>query len=227
MNCNAFFFFLFLLLHCTFHLLQSSYQWCSLSQKYRLHTRRSTTPAVQSSGASSPQQPQIVLVGGIWMPPPEFTAAAAAAQPAVDTTGAPSNRVYAPVASLPSELGSQQLQQQSRQKSKRSPTGPLNSEGRRKGDDNSEDAERTNSDSSATSSSSQTTTASHPFWACEYREKSVSSQIGFFLFPCSERAPSWPHPLVMWKVIKESEHICIQTSMRARTTTVGLYLSCC
>lgn len=133
-------------------------------QKYRLHTRRPATPAVQSSGNSPPQQPHIVLVGGIWVPPPEYTAAAAAAaaQPAVDTTGAPPSRIYAPVASVPSELGSQ------KNKTSRSPAGPLNSEGRYEGNDNSEDAQRTNSDSPTTSaSSSQTTTASPPFPACK------------------------------------------------------------
>lgn len=130
-------------------------------QKYRLHTRRPTTQAVQSGGSSNPQQPQIVLVSGIWMPPPEYTAAAAAAavagaaQPPADTSGgAPLNGVYAPVASVPSEFG--------KQKTYRSPTGPLNTERRSEGDHNNSDAERTNSDSSETSSSSQTTTASPP-----------------------------------------------------------------
>ncbi|KAJ6793390.1 myb family transcription factor EFM-like [Iris pallida] len=135
-------------------------------QKYRLHTRRPTTGAVQSNNSSTSQTPQIVLIGGLWMPPPEYTAAPAAAaasasQPATDTTGAPSNRVYAPVASLPSELGSeQQLQQKKQLQTKRSPTGPLNSQGRCSGDDHSEDGERANSNSSATASSSQTTTSS-------------------------------------------------------------------
>ncbi|XP_010415495.1 PREDICTED: myb family transcription factor EFM-like [Camelina sativa] len=39
-------------------------------QKYRLHTRRpATTVAAQSNG--NPQQPQFVVVGGIWVPSPQ------------------------------------------------------------------------------------------------------------------------------------------------------------
>nr|XP_010926495.1 transcription factor NIGT1 [Elaeis guineensis] len=116
-------------------------------QKYRLHARR-PNPAVQSSSAGSPPAPQFVVVGGLWVPPPDY-AAAAAAQPS-DGAGASSNGVYAPVASLPSNL---RYQKQQREKpSHRSPTGPLHSEGRGSGDDGA-----TTSTSPTTSSSSQTT----------------------------------------------------------------------
>ncbi|KAJ6853642.1 myb family transcription factor EFM-like [Iris pallida] len=130
-------------------------------QKYRLHTRRPNSSTVQSSSSSSAQTSQIVLVGGLWMPAPEYSAAAAAitAQPMPDTTGVPLNGVYAPVAALPSELGSEHLLK-NKQQSKGSPTGPLNSGGRCSGDDSSEHGERTNSDSSATASSSHTTSGS-------------------------------------------------------------------
>ncbi|KAJ6795922.1 myb family transcription factor EFM-like [Iris pallida] len=83
-------------------------------QKYRLHTRR------PNSSSNSAQTPQIVLVGGLWMPPPEYSAAAAAAQPMSEAAGVPLNGVYAPVAALPSELGSEHLQK-NKEQSKKSP----------------------------------------------------------------------------------------------------------
>lgn len=53
-------------------------------QKYRLHTRRPATPAV-TNGGENPQQPQFMVVEGIWMP----------------SQDAANNRVYAPVAIQP------------------------------------------------------------------------------------------------------------------------------
>ncbi|XP_008782297.2 transcription factor NIGT1 [Phoenix dactylifera] len=130
-------------------------------QKYRLHARRPNL-AVQSSSTSNPLAPQFVVVGGLWVPPPDYAAApaaSAAAQPSHGAgagAGASPNGVYAPVASLPSDL---RYQKQQREKpSHSSPTGPLHSEGRCSGDDGA-----TNSASPTTSSSSQTTTASPPY----------------------------------------------------------------
>nr|XP_010916475.1 transcription factor NIGT1 [Elaeis guineensis] len=129
-------------------------------QKYRLHTRRPSS-AVQNSSTSSPPTPQFVVVGGIWVPPPDYAAAAAAAQP-TDGAGASPSGIYAPVASLPSDSRCQQ--QQGKKQSQRSPTGPLHSEGRCSGDDNSSRKDgAANSASPTSSSSSQTTTASPPF----------------------------------------------------------------
>ncbi|OEL14947.1 Myb family transcription factor EFM [Dichanthelium oligosanthes] len=123
-------------------------------QKYRLHTRRPNTTALQStSPRAAPPAPQFVVVGGIWVPPPEYVAAAAAAaaaaaQPQVqlgagDASGT-ANTVYAPVATLPSGLRPRSLQQGQRQSSRCS-------DGRRSGD--------ASSDSPAVSSSSHTTSA--------------------------------------------------------------------
>ncbi|CAH2033926.1 unnamed protein product [Thlaspi arvense] len=53
-------------------------------QKYRLHTRRPATPAV-TNGGENPQQPQFMVVEGIWVP----------------SNDAANNRVYAPVAVQP------------------------------------------------------------------------------------------------------------------------------
>lgn len=128
-----------------------------LFQKYRLHARR-PNPAVQGSRTGSPPPPQFVFVSGLWVPPPDYAAAvaaAAAAQPS-DGAGASPNGVYAPAASLPSDLRYQK--QQHEKPSHSSPTGPLHSEGISSGDDGA-----ANSDSPATSSSSRTTTASPRF----------------------------------------------------------------
>ncbi|CAA7036350.1 unnamed protein product [Microthlaspi erraticum] len=54
-------------------------------QKYRLHTRRPATPAAVT-GVENPQQPQFMVVEGIWLP----------------SQDASNNRVYAPVAAQPS-----------------------------------------------------------------------------------------------------------------------------
>lgn len=137
-----------------------------LFQKFRLHTRR-PNPAVQSSSTSSPPAPQFVVVGGIWVPPPDYAAAAAAAvaaaaQPADGVVGASPGAIYAPVASLPSDLRCQE--QQGKKQPQRSPTGPLHSEDGCSGDDDSgRDDGAANPASPTTSSSSQTTTASPPF----------------------------------------------------------------
>ncbi|KAL1198424.1 Transcription factor HHO3 [Cardamine amara subsp. amara] len=53
-------------------------------QKYRLHTRRPSTPAV-TNGGDNPQQPQFMVVEGIWVP----------------SHDAMNSRVYAPVAAHP------------------------------------------------------------------------------------------------------------------------------
>uniref|UniRef100_A0A1J3G2K8 Protein PHR1-LIKE 1 n=1 Tax=Noccaea caerulescens TaxID=107243 RepID=A0A1J3G2K8_NOCCA len=53
-------------------------------QKYRLHTRRPATSAV-ATGGENPQQPQFMVVEGIWLP----------------SHDASNSRVYAPVAALP------------------------------------------------------------------------------------------------------------------------------
>ncbi|CAD5185877.1 unnamed protein product [Musa acuminata subsp. malaccensis] len=84
-------------------------------QKYRLHGRR-RSPAVQcSSNGSLAVSPQVVLVGGIVVPSPDYNmadaAVAAAAQPA-NGARAPSNGMYAPVASHPSDSRYRQKQPQ-------------------------------------------------------------------------------------------------------------------
>ncbi|KAJ4959780.1 hypothetical protein NE237_019690 [Protea cynaroides] len=65
-------------------------------QKYRLHTRRPRSTAIPDG--SNPQQPQFVVVGGIWVPPPEYAAVAA---PAGERNAAAGNGIYAPVAAPP------------------------------------------------------------------------------------------------------------------------------
>ncbi|CAI9761841.1 unnamed protein product [Fraxinus pennsylvanica] len=69
-------------------------------QKYRLHTRRSPNHSIH--GNNNPQQPQFVVVGGIWVPPPEYaamaTTSASGEASGVSTT---SNRIYTPIAKLP------------------------------------------------------------------------------------------------------------------------------
>ncbi|CAL9118512.1 unnamed protein product [Musa textilis] len=111
-------------------------------QKYRLHTRR-PNPADQSSS-----RPQFVLVGGLVVPPASSPGNGACAPP---------NGVYAPVASRPSGLRSQQRQ--------RSGIRPSRSGGGCGGDVNSmgDDDDATDSASPTASASSQTTTASPPF----------------------------------------------------------------
>ncbi|CAL9762661.1 unnamed protein product [Musa acuminata subsp. burmannicoides] len=109
-------------------------------QKYRLHTRR-PNPADQSSSS----RPQFVLVGGLVVPP--------ASPPGGNGACAPPNGIYAPVASRPTGLRSQQRL--------RSGIRPSHSGGRC-----SEAATSMGDDDSAsptTSASSQTTTASPPF----------------------------------------------------------------
>ncbi|KAJ0235379.1 Transcription factor HHO3 [Hirschfeldia incana] len=54
-------------------------------QKYRLHTRRPATPTSLTNGGENPQQPQLMVMEGIWVP----------------SRDAVNNRVYAPVAAPP------------------------------------------------------------------------------------------------------------------------------
>ncbi|KFK44548.1 hypothetical protein AALP_AA1G271100 [Arabis alpina] len=58
-------------------------------QKYRLHTRRPATPVV-TNGGENQQQPQFMMVEGIWLP----------------LQDAANNRVYAPVAVQPGDRSS-------------------------------------------------------------------------------------------------------------------------
>ncbi|XP_058088017.1 transcription factor NIGT1-like [Magnolia sinica] len=89
-------------------------------QKYRLHTRRPAL-SIHNNSSSSSSSPQFVVVGGIWVPPPEY--AAAMMTGSKETTDAPTNKIYAPIATLPKNVHSQH------QHDGRSPTGPLHSEG--------------------------------------------------------------------------------------------------
>ncbi|KAF8399155.1 hypothetical protein HHK36_015020 [Tetracentron sinense] len=123
-------------------------------QKYRLHTRR-PTPTIHNNG--NPQQPQFVVVGGLWVPPPEYTAVVATTGEA--TSAATANGIYAPVAAPPPPVASAQQQQQ--KQSHRSPTGPLHSEER--GASEHSLGDHNHSNSPATSSSTHTTTASPAF----------------------------------------------------------------
>ncbi|CAI9779259.1 unnamed protein product [Fraxinus pennsylvanica] len=67
-------------------------------QKYRLHTRRSP-----SHSNNNQQSPQFVVVGGIWVPPSEYAAmATTTASGEASAVSATSNRIYAPIATLPS-----------------------------------------------------------------------------------------------------------------------------
>ncbi|KAK1412082.1 hypothetical protein QVD17_33048 [Tagetes erecta] len=65
-------------------------------QKYRLHTKR-PKPTIHDN--NSPQTPQFVVVGGIWMPPPpEYTTMRANSTPTSGDTNH-FKGVYAPIAS--------------------------------------------------------------------------------------------------------------------------------
>ncbi|KAL2510040.1 myb-like transcription factor family protein [Forsythia ovata] len=69
-------------------------------QKYRLHTRRSPNHSIHNN--NNPQPPQFVVVGGIWVPPPEYAAmATTSASGEASGVSATSNRIYAPIATLP------------------------------------------------------------------------------------------------------------------------------
>ncbi|KAJ8493566.1 hypothetical protein OPV22_015287 [Ensete ventricosum] len=127
-------------------------------QKYRLHTRR-PSPAVQSSSSSHLAAQFVLLV-----PPPDYAAAAAvaaAAQQPGNGACAPTNGIYAPVASLPSDPMFQRQLLQTKKRYQRSCSG-----GRGGGEESSMggdgDDAATNTESLATSASSQTTTASPP-----------------------------------------------------------------
>lgn len=45
--------------------------FCVIFQKYRLHTRRPAATSVAAQSNGNPQQPQFVVVGGIWVPSPQ------------------------------------------------------------------------------------------------------------------------------------------------------------
>ncbi|CAA2993877.1 transcription factor HHO3-like [Olea europaea subsp. europaea] len=69
-------------------------------QKYRLHPRRSPNHSIHNN--NNPQPPQFVVVGGIWVPPPEYaTMATTSASGEASGVSATSNRIYAPIATLP------------------------------------------------------------------------------------------------------------------------------
>ncbi|XP_010263063.1 PREDICTED: myb family transcription factor EFM-like isoform X2 [Nelumbo nucifera] len=112
-------------------------------QKYRLHTRR-PSPAVQNNG--SPQPPQFVVVGGIWVPPHDYAAATETKGELNGVSGVTAHpTIYAPITapSVPTV--------RSEQRQKLSPRSPLQAEGRsscKKDDD-------THSNSPSTSSSSR------------------------------------------------------------------------
>lgn len=69
-------------------------------QKYRLHTTRSPNHSIHNNNNQQP--PQFVVVGGIWVPPSEYTAmATTTASGEASAVSATSNRIYAPIATLP------------------------------------------------------------------------------------------------------------------------------
>ncbi|KAK4423601.1 Transcription factor HHO3 [Sesamum alatum] len=121
-------------------------------QKYRLHTRRPSPSVANTTGTT--QQPQFVVVGGIWVPP-EYASMATTATSGEASGVATSNvGIYAPVASLPPPPF-QESSASPKQRQKNKPTmqhfddqGSSHSEG------------RAQSHSPATSSSTRTTTTS-------------------------------------------------------------------
>lgn len=60
-------------------------------QKYRLHTRRPATSVAAAQSNGNPQQPQFVVVGGIWVPSPQDF-------PPPSDVASNGGGVYAPVA---------------------------------------------------------------------------------------------------------------------------------
>ncbi|XP_043715415.1 transcription factor HHO3-like isoform X2 [Telopea speciosissima] len=115
-------------------------------QKYRLHTRRPRSAAIPNG--SNPQQPQFVVVGGIWVPPPEYDAVAAATTR--ETNGVATNGIYSPVAAAPMPPLPSTVKQSQRS------TSP--SEERRRRNQSAD--EKSHSNSPDSSSSTHTTTAS-------------------------------------------------------------------
>ncbi|KAI3989790.1 hypothetical protein MKX01_040760 [Papaver californicum] len=91
-------------------------------QKYRLHTRR---PSPVHNSVNS-QPPQFVVVGGIWVPPPQSLTDESTTQVTSN------NRIYAPIAAFPHQLGSSSFfpQQHQQNKNLQCPTTPLRSDGR-------------------------------------------------------------------------------------------------
>ncbi|XP_042490303.1 transcription factor HHO3-like [Macadamia integrifolia] len=116
-------------------------------QKFRLHTRRPRSAAV--TNGSNSQQPQFVVVGGIWVPPPEYATVAAATGKG-EMNGVAANGIYSPVAAPMPPLPAAAVKQ--------SQGSPSHSEERR-----SQSAdEKSHSNSPASSSSTHTTTNSPP-----------------------------------------------------------------
>ncbi|KAI3848509.1 hypothetical protein MKW92_030435 [Papaver armeniacum] len=89
-------------------------------QKYRLHTRR---PSPVHNSVSS-QPPQFVVVGGIWVPPPKSLTGESTTQVTSN------NRIYAPIAALPHQLGSSSCLSQQNHKNLQFQMTPLHSDGR-------------------------------------------------------------------------------------------------
>ncbi|RZC70610.1 hypothetical protein C5167_033769 [Papaver somniferum] len=89
-------------------------------QKYRLHTRR---PSPVHNSVNS-QPPQFVVVGGIWVPPPKSLAGESTAQVTSN------NRIYAPIAAIPHQLGSSSFLPQPNHKNLHFQMNRLRSDGR-------------------------------------------------------------------------------------------------
>ncbi|CAN4124765.1 unnamed protein product [Withania somnifera] len=128
-------------------------------QKYRLHTRRPSPSSIHNT--NNQQQPQFVVVGGIWVPPPEYAAMAAAAPAASgEASGvANSNGIYAPVATHPKgplhDHSSRGILKQLRQNPNKS-----SCSSKRDHNHSHSNGGGVHSNSPATSSSTHTTTAS-------------------------------------------------------------------
>ncbi|KAI3855967.1 hypothetical protein MKX03_024925 [Papaver bracteatum] len=89
-------------------------------QKYRLHTRR---PSPVHNSVNS-QPPQFVVVGGIWVPPPKSLTGESTTQVTSN------NRIYAPIAALPHQLGSSSFLSQQNHKNLQFQMTPLHSDDR-------------------------------------------------------------------------------------------------
>ncbi|XP_020577984.1 myb family transcription factor EFM-like [Phalaenopsis equestris] len=133
-------------------------------QKYRLHMRRPVVTVRSSNSNSTLNQPQFILVGGIWVPPQEFAikSAAGTTQPA-DGGSAALNGLYSPVASLPVEFGLEEERPNKKQQTNKLPVMSSNSEQRCSQDDDSlVDDAATLSNSSSTSFVSLNASVPHP-----------------------------------------------------------------
>ncbi|KAG5532502.1 hypothetical protein RHGRI_026951 [Rhododendron griersonianum] len=126
-------------------------------QKYRLHTRR-PTPSMHND--NNPQQPQFVVVGGIWVPPPEYAAVATATPTPLlsreESSVAAPKSIYAPIAAPPPPAPQTAKSRTPRQQCKQ-----LDSDQRASRSHDRDRGIRCNS--SATSSSARTSTASLAF----------------------------------------------------------------